>query len=242
MKRDSENARVWRDDPRAPWMVTIPGGEFVMGAGAGDKFANDTERPAHRVEVATFALSRFPVTVGEFRAFRESHAPGDDDELPAVEVSWDDARDFCKWLPGRQWRLPSEAEWEYACRAGSAGPFTFGSEITPADANFLYSERGERIGRGARTKCGELPANAFGLCDVHGNVCEWVADVWHATYAGAPADGAAWLEGDPALRVIRGGAWDYLPRLLRSAWRDGLPASARRDNLGFRIATSEVPS
>ena len=117
-----------------------------------------------------------------------------------------------------------------------------GDEITPADANFLYAEHGERIGPGVRTPVGRYAANAFGLCDLHGNVCEWVEDVWHAGYAGAPADGAAWVtDGDPDRRVIRGGAWDYLPRLLRSAWRDSLPATQRRDNVGFRIARRSNP-
>lgn len=219
----------------APRMVLLPDGEFTMGESQGDKFANDTERPAHRVAVAPFALGCCAVTVGEFRSFRDGHAPDEDPQLPVVSVSWNDAHDYCDWLSaawGKHFRLPSEAEWEYACRARTTTPFAFGHEITPRDANYFYSESGERVGCGRRTPGGEFPANAFGLYDMHGNVCEWVEDAWRPNY----------LETTPhdQRRVIRGGAWDYLPRLLRSAWRDGLPADSRRDNVGFRIATSDL--
>ena len=225
----------------APGLVEIPAGAFIMGETIDDKFATDTERPAHRVVFGRpFALGSCPVTVGEYRAFVPAHAPGEDSDLPVVNVSWDDARAFCAWRrgqTGRPYRLPSEAEWEYACRAGTRTPFTSGGDLSPRDANFLYSENGERIGVGARTPAGCYAPNAFGLYDFHGNVCEWVEDAWHPDYMGAPADGSPWLDGgDLARRVIRGGAWDYLPRLLRSAWRDTLPCSHRRDNTGFRLA------
>lgn len=225
----------------APGLVEIPAGSFIMGETIDDKFATDTERPAHRVVFArAFALGRHPVTVGEYRSFVPAHAPGEDADLPVVSVSWDDARAFCAWRcgqTGRPYRLPSEAEWEYACRAGTRTPFTSGGDLSLRDANFLYSENGERIGVGVRTPSGCYAPNAFGLYDFHGNVCEWVEDAWHPHYADAPTDGSAWLDGgDPARRVIRGGAWDYLPRLLRSAWRDALPCTQRRDNTGFRLA------
>jgi formylglycine-generating enzyme required for sulfatase activity len=227
-------------------MITLPGGQFTMGESRGDKFANNTERPAHPVDVATFALGRFPVTVAEFRAFCPGHAADEDAQVPVVNVSWQDARGYCEWLSesaGQHYRLPSEAEWEYACRAGSDGPFAFGAEIDPGLANYFYSEAGERIGPGRRIPSGAYPPNAFGLHDMHGNVCEWVDDAWHADYIGAPADGTEWTAGPhPRLRVIRGGAWDYLPRLLRSAWRDALDETKRRDNVGFRVATSDLPA
>jgi formylglycine-generating enzyme required for sulfatase activity len=220
---------------------TIPAGDFIMGGTEEDKFTNNTERPAHLIRFERpFGLGTYPVTVGEFRAFRPNHAPDQDDCLPVVNVTWQDARDYCEWLgaeTGRAFHLPSEAEWEYACRAGSTTPFASGDDIGITDANFLYNEHGERVGRGSRTPAGAYAPNAFGLHDMHGNVCEWCADVWHPDYRDAPADGSPWLvDGDPALRVIRGGAWDYLPRLLRSAWRDALRAETRRDNLGFRVA------
>jgi formylglycine-generating enzyme required for sulfatase activity len=212
-----------------------------MGENTGDRFATDTERPRHAVALARgFAIGRFPVTTREYLCFDPGHPADDDPWLPVVNVSWDEAKGYCGWLSretGEPYRLPSEAEWEYACRGGTRAPFVTGDDITPGDANFLYAEDGRRIGVGRRTPSGRYPANAFGLEDVHGNVCEWVEDAWHPDYFGAPGDGGAWTTGgDPGRRVIRGGAWDYLPRLLRSAWRDSLPRAQGRDNLGFRVA------
>jgi formylglycine-generating enzyme required for sulfatase activity len=227
----------------APAVIRVPPGRFMMGATADDKFATDTERPTHSVMIVRpFSLGRCPVTVGEYRAFAPAHAPEEDPDWPVVGVSWDDARMYCSWLraeTGRAFRLPTEAEWEYACRAGTIAPFETGDEISTDRANFLYAEHGERIGLGRRTPVGGYPPNSFGLHDLHGNVCEWVEDLWHPDYAGAPADGSTWLAADGSgPRVIRGGAWDYLPRLLRSAWRDSLPPTRRRDNVGFRVAAS----
>jgi formylglycine-generating enzyme required for sulfatase activity len=226
-------------------MVEIPAGELVMGENAGDKFANDTERPAHCVNLSKdFAVGSAPVTVGEFRHFDVFHAIGEMDELPVVRVSWRAALDYCNWLSdrtSRSYRLPSESEWEYACRAGSRGPFACGDEISPELANYFYDESGIRVGLGRRTPVGSYPANAFGLYDLHGNVCEWVADAWHPDYHGAPADGRPWTDAiHGQRRVIRGGAWDYLPRLLRSAWRDWRPADFRADNIGFRVVTDDL--
>ncbi|MGB8165944.1 MAG: formylglycine-generating enzyme family protein, partial [Chthoniobacteraceae bacterium] len=198
-----------------------------------DKVANDTARPVRDVAIGAFALGRAPVTVAEYRAFRPGHGPSDDPSWPVANVSWDDAADYCAWLSRqtrRTYRLPTEAEWEYACRAGTRTPFSVGAELTTADANFLYRENGERIGLGSRAPVGSYPANAFGFYDLHGNVCEWASDAWRPNHADGPVD--------PTRRAIRGGGWDYLPRLLRSAWRDGLPVRTRRDNLGFRVAAT----
>jgi formylglycine-generating enzyme required for sulfatase activity len=138
---------------------------------------------------------------------------------------------------GIPFRLPSEAEWEYACRAGSSTVFPDGGNLAPDQANYLYDESGETIGPGALTPRGVYPPNAFGLRDMLGNVCEWTADVWHPDFHGAPTDGSPRFDGEtPDRRVIRGGAWDHLPRVLRASWRDWAPESARWDNLGFRIA------
>ncbi len=225
-------------------MVQLPAGEFVMGENDADKFANDTERPAHCVCIQPgVALGRFPVTVGEFRHFCPNHARDEAGGLPVVQVSWNEAQAYCDWLTertGRPYRLPGEAEWEFACRAGNRTSFSCGDEIKPSVANFLYDENGVRVGVGRRTVVGHYAANAFGFCDLHGNVCEWVADIWHPNYLGAPGDGRAWIEAGENRRVIRGGAWDYLPRLLRSAWRDWRLAEQCADNIGFRVATSEV--
>jgi formylglycine-generating enzyme required for sulfatase activity len=223
-------------------MIDIPPGWFTMGENPGDSFAVEAERPAHEVSIsAGLALSVAPVTVAEFRRFRphlltDEHDP----ELPAVYISWIDAAEYCAWLSLKAalpYRLPSESEWEFACRAGSIAAFTFGDELTPGMANYLHSANGAPASPGRRTAAGAYRRNAFGLHDVHGNVCEWVADVWHPNYAGAPAQGSAW-NGGGDLRVIRGGAWDHLPGQMRSSHRDCLPRDSRRYNVGFRIAVS----
>jgi formylglycine-generating enzyme required for sulfatase activity len=236
--------RIWRDDDKLPQMVELPADEYIMGENDGDKFANDTERPAHCVKFfENFAIGKFPVTVGEFRQFRRGHAVDEVDDLPVVHVNWHDAIAFCAWLTektNRIYRLLGEAEWEFACRAGSRTPFACGDEITGADANFLYDENGMRIGIGRRTRAGNYQPNKFGLHDLHGNVSEWVADAWHPNYFNAPADGSVWIGSSNNRRVIRGGAWDYLPRLLRSSWRDWHDANYRADNLGFRVATDDL--
>ena len=235
---------AWRDAEFAPRMVDLPAGEFFMGENFDDKFANDTERPAHRVRIAAgSALGQFPVTLGQFRRFRPAWPDGDDD-LPAVNVTWRDAVAYCDWLTAetrRKYRLPSEAEWEFACRAGSQSPFCFGDEITPSLANYLYDESGIAVGIGGRSAVGRFPANRFGFHDLHGNVCEWVGDNWRANYFAAGDEGGAWSEPGSRRRVIRGGAWDYLPRLLRSAWRDWRDEESHADNLGFRVAAISEP-
>jgi formylglycine-generating enzyme required for sulfatase activity len=240
----SAPTHAWRDADGLPWLIELPAGEFVMGENPGDKYANDTERPAHRVQFAEkFALGKFPVTVGEFRKFRHQHAPEEADNLPVVRLNWHDAVAFCEWLTaltGREYRLASEAEWEYACRAGTRSPFATGEEMTPTQANFLYDETGIRIGRGRRTPVGSYPPNQFGLYDLHGNVGEWVGDSWHPDYQGAPTGGGPWFDTGNPRRVVRGGAWDYLPRLLRSSWRDWRFAEERADNIGFRVATGDL--
>ena len=226
--------------PLVPPMIVLPAGEFIMGESADDKFANNTERPVHRVRFSPgFALGRRPVTVGEYRAFHPEHTPRDHPDWPIIGVSWFDAQAYCAWLSRRseiRYRLPTEAEWEYACRAGTTTAFSCGDTLTSDDANFFYAESGQRVGPGQRTPVERYGANAFGVFDLHGNVCEWVEDTWHADYLAAPPDGSAWVDSGETRRVIRGGAWDYLPRLLRSSWRDSLAADQRRDNVGFRLA------
>jgi formylglycine-generating enzyme required for sulfatase activity len=240
------NERPWGAGPAEPHfplpeLIVVAAAEFVMGESAADRFANSTERPAHRVRFERpFALGSHPVTVAQYRSFDPDHGRREEGDLPVVNVSWLDARAYCCWLAertGRGFRLPTEAEWECACRAGTRTPFSTGETLGTEAANFLYGEHGIPIGPGRRTAVGTYPPNAFGLFDLHGNVCEWVEDAWHPTLDGAPADGSAWRDdGQNDRRVIRGGAWDYLPRLLRSSWRDSLSGSARRDNVGFRVA------
>ena len=194
-------------------MITVPAGKFVMGCVVDDKFSNRHELPRTEVTVGAFEMSKHPVSA--------------DGQLPVVAVSWDEAQAHCARL-GDGFRLPTEAEWEYACRAGTTTPFPTGDAPDPASVNFLYDEQGRRVGPGELLPVGWGRANAFGLHDMLGNVCEWVADSWRPDYS-TPAP-------DEMVKTIRGGAWDYLPRLLRPSWRDFAHRSTRRDNLGFRVA------
>jgi formylglycine-generating enzyme required for sulfatase activity len=230
--------------PRGAEFVEVPAGAFRMGGIAEDKFVTAVELPRHRVELKAFALGRAPVTRGEWRALMGSLPPGSpsglSDDCPVVCVTFPEVQAFLRELGillGEPCRLPSEAEWEYACRSGSSSVFPAGSRLEAGDANFLYDERGDAVGAGRLLPVGGYPANAFGLVDLLGNACEWTADLWHPGYDGAPADGGAWTDGGkPGCRVIRGGAWDHLPRVLRASWRDWAPEQARWDNLGFRVA------
>jgi formylglycine-generating enzyme required for sulfatase activity len=217
-----------------PEMIVLPGGTYEMGESAQDKFANSSERPRHRETIVSFLMSRTPVTEAQWAAFAGEE--GVFSELPVVSVSWNEASAYTEWLAkttGKPFRLPTEAEWEYGCRAGSREVFHTGGVLSTADANYLYNEQGDKVGVGRRLPVGSFLPNFFGLCDMHGNVSEWVGDAWRPDYASAP---------DPTRRTIRGGAWDHLPRLLRSAWRDWLLPDAKLDDLGFRVACAMTGS
>lgn len=198
-----------------------------MGGREDDKFASAIELPRREVAVADFLLGRFPVTEAQWAAFRGTAS---DSSLPVVGITWDEARAYTAWLAmktGLPCRLPTESEWEYACRGGSDTIFPGGNDLSLAEANYLYDESGFPVGVGRRLPVGAFAPNAFGLHDMTGNVCEWTADPWRSL-AGT----------DPDKRTIRGGGWDHLPRLLRCSWRDWAPVDARYDNLGFRVAVS----
>lgn len=258
------------DAPWCPEMVVIPPGSFVMGSPENEAGREEAEGPRRRVTVdQAFALGRHPVTVGEFAAFVEEtghdpvgayvlkdnlwkldptvswRAPGFEqtDRHPVVCVSHEDALTYLAWLSGKtgeSYTLPTEALWEYACRAGSATPFFTGRRIDTDQANYdgNLPYGGGKVGiyRERTTKIGSFAANAFGLFDMHGNVWEWCADRWHPNYRGAPADGSGWLAGNSPRRVLRGGSWLNNAELLRSAQRYALLAGRRYDNLGFRCA------
>jgi formylglycine-generating enzyme required for sulfatase activity len=225
------------DAPWCPELVVIPPGEFLMGSSDDDAEAYDDEKPQHRVRIAyPLAIGRYPVTFGEYDHFCEQtrRQPPDDQawgrgRRPVINVSWDDAKAYVEWLAadtGQPYRLLSEAEWEYACRAGTTTRYWWGDDISEDKAN-----------RGNRTsEVGSYPASPFGLYDMHGNVWEWVEDRWHGTYEGAPADGAAWLEGKNSGRVVRGGSWDNNPWILRAACRNCIGTDFRDYYLGFRVA------
>lgn len=236
-------------------MVALPGGTFSMGSPEAEEGRTDSEGPVHTVKVAPFLLGKFEVTQAQWarvaampkieRDLNPSPAPVKGDLLPVNMISWADAVEFCARLSkatGRHYRLPSEAEWEYACRAGSATPFAFGPNVTPEivnyDGNTPYQTAPVGLSRGQCVPVGSLGvANAFGLFDMHGNAWEWCADVWHDDYTGAPGDARVWA-GDEAQRrrVLRGGSYKIFAAYCRSALRTGFASDFRNDFVGFRVA------
>jgi formylglycine-generating enzyme required for sulfatase activity len=212
-------------------LMRIPVGTFSMGSPAEEEGRKSDEGPQHSVTVPAFWMGKYPVTQAQWRAVAalpkidRDLGVGADPSLykgnnrPVEGVSWEDAVEFCKRLStytGCVYRLPSEAEWEYACRAGTTTPFHFGETITTDLAN--YYSGWDRHGT---TNVGSFNVtNAFGLYDMHGNVWEWCLDYWHESYEGAPTNGSAWTTGgDSSFRVLRGGAWGYNPDACRSANR-----------------------
>jgi formylglycine-generating enzyme required for sulfatase activity len=233
-------------------LVKIPGGTFQMGANE-----LEDEKPIHSVKVTPFWMGKFVVTQEQYEAVMGTNPSYFEGEKRPVEmVSWREAVEFCQCLSeklGNQYRLPSEAEWEYACRAGTKTPFYFGETLTTELANYRGTDRkyeGKNFpgnyGKGPRgqyreetTPVGEFPPNGFGLYDMHGNVWEWCADCRHKSYQGAPSDGSAWLsKNDNDNRLLRGGAWDGNPRNCRSAYRSCFNPDYRFNYIGFRVVCS----
>jgi len=237
-------------------MAQIPGGTFLMGAPESEADSLGVERPQHPVTVPPFFLGRYTVTIEQWLAVMGALPEGMQivvDEAftasarqPVVRVSYNDADAFCVRLSratGRDYRLPTEAEWEYACRAGTTSPFAFGATITREVANYDSGSPGaaaaEEKTRGRTVPVGSLgAANGFGLLDMHGNVYELCEDRWHSSYQGAPADGSAWVsDADQRTRVLRGGSWSHRAKYCRAAARNivGNPTGRSR-KIGFRVA------
>ena len=216
-------------------MVLIPEGEFIMGAPESEEFSRDSERLQHKVTVPTFFMGRYPVTQQQWQAIMgENPSRFGGDKLPVERVSWNKAKEFCNALSektSRTYRLPSEAEWEYACRAGTTTPYHFGETITKDLANYRSDKT---------TPVGNFPANEFGLHDMHGNVWEWCEDDWHKNYKDAPIDGSAWVDGESNYKVLRGGSWLIIPNDCRSASRDNDNPENVSITFGFRVVC-EVP-
>jgi formylglycine-generating enzyme required for sulfatase activity len=253
-------------------MTYLSGGTFFMGTSDAEapvirkeierywKNGGDwvkTEMPRREVRVPSFFIGKFQVTRALWRAVArlpkakvdlklEPSSFTGNDALPVETVSWEDAQEFCLRLrnkTGKAYRLPSEAEWEYACRAGTMTPFAFGETITPEivnyDGNYPYANASKGLYRMETAPVGSLGvANPWGLFDMHGSVWEWCEDVWHENYDGAPSDGSAWLSGgDSSYRVLRGGSWNDDGRLCRSADRFRNGPGLRHD-YGFRVVVS----
>jgi formylglycine-generating enzyme required for sulfatase activity len=230
-------------------MVALPAGEFMMGSPKDEEGRYADEGPQHKVSVPGFWMGKFPITQTQYQAVmgkNPSEFKRNGVNRPVEQVSWHDAVAFCERLSqhtGRTYRLPSEAEWEYACRARTATPFHFGvpisHELAHYDANIGKVLASFVFGVGGTAEVGQFPANNFGLYDMHGNVWEWCQDVWHVTYKGAPTDGSAWITGgDDSRRIKRGGSWNDYPRICRSAYRDNSDADFRRSYNGFRVVCS----
>jgi formylglycine-generating enzyme required for sulfatase activity len=204
---------------------------------------DSSEQPVHSVTVRPFLIGKYPVTVRQWRACVEakacSYIPTGGDEAPVTNVSWADAQQFAGWLSSatqRQFRLPSEAEWEYAARGGTDSRYWWGNAMKPGLAGCKGC--GGPSGAVQPANVGALPANPFGLHDIGGGVAEWVEDCWHKDYRGAPADGSAWLGTNCRERALRGGSWRNDPSYIRPASRDYYDATVRYPTHGFRLVRS----
>ena len=235
----------------APEMVTIPAGRFRMGCVSGQD-CRDNELPVHEVRISeAFAVSKYEVTLADWDAcvldggcggYRPDGEGWGRGTRPVINVSWDDAQAYVRWLSsqtGEEYRLLSEAEWEYVARAGSETAYSWGNGIGSNRAN--CDGCGSQWESRQSAPVGSFEANALGVHDMHGNVWEWVEDCWNGSYEGAQADGSAWRTGDCNLRVLRGGSWDFNPRSLRSEGRGGDATGIRDDDVGFRLARSITP-
>ncbi|MEG3957914.1 SUMF1/EgtB/PvdO family nonheme iron enzyme [Microcoleus sp. herbarium2] len=237
-------------------VVLIPGGTFLMGSLETELGGMNNEKPQHSVTIKPFLIGKYPITQAQWKAvaafgkvnrdieLEPSHFKGAD--RPVEQVSWYDAVEFCDRLSqktGREYRLPTEAEWEYACRAGTTTPFHFGETITPDVANYdcNYSYKSGPKAKGSyRKQTNPVKsfafANTFGLFDMHGNVWEWCLDYWHESYHEAPTNGSAWLtDSNNNSRVLRGGSWLNAPTECRSAYRYNWDSDDRVKRFGFRI-------
>ncbi len=239
-------------------MILVEGGSFKMGSPETEAEHSDNEVPQHDVAVETCFLGRYPVTQEQWKIVAET-IPQVNIELkpkpsgfegnrrPVERVSWYEAQEYCARLSARTkrpYRLPTEAEWEFACRAGTATPFYFGktlsTELANYDGNYTYGDGVTGEYRDETTPVDHFKiANAWGLCDMHGNVWEWCQDHWHENYIGAPSDGSAWLTDNPeAQRVSRGGSSIDIPWDCRSACRFPDDPGGRDLDMGFRVACS----
>jgi formylglycine-generating enzyme required for sulfatase activity len=241
----------FRDCEICPEMVMIPAGSFMMGTPDSEPGSYIWERPQRQIPISrSFAAGKYEVTFDEWDAcVRErgcSHKPDDQGwgrgRRPVINVAWSDAKEYVAWLSrktSKAYRLLSEAEWEYAARAGTATTFSFGSTISAQHANYdashSYAGSPTGVAEGKTVEVGKYSPNAFGLYDVHGNVWEWVEDCY-GEYAGAPKSGSARTSGACASRPVRGGSWISPPRDLRSATRNSSVPNRRSSYLGLRVA------
>jgi formylglycine-generating enzyme required for sulfatase activity len=231
-----------------PTMIVVPAGKFTMGSPETEKDREKDESPVHEVTIAKpFAVGRTHVTFAEWDVCVAASAcpKASDDgwgrgDRPVFQVSWEDARDYVTWLKrmtGKDYRLLSEAEWEYAARAGNQGWWSFGDDEAQLGDYAWFRENSD----GKSQPVAKKKPNVFGLYDMHGNVWQWVEDPYHSNYEGAPLDGTVWGQGGDPNRVVRGGSWLSPPLGLRSAGRLGWGPLNRQIILGFRVARTLTP-
>lgn len=244
--RQRHTARQFREDLGngiSFEMVEISGGVFLMGSRAGAGYAD--ERPQHSVKVNRFFLGKYPITQEQWQAVmkRLPDCRGRGARRPVDRVSWTAASEFCRRLSKktrRSYRLPGEAEWEYACRARTTTPFYCGETLTTELANYVgehtYRSEPKGVYRHDTIDVGSFPPNAYGLYDMHGNIWEWCADAWHDDYSGAPSDSSIWQSHPSSLHVLRGGGWHEPPDLCRCAARLKQSAGEAEDYFGLRVA------
>ena len=252
VRERSDGSWVGRDCTDCPEMVVVPAGLYRMGSPSQERGRGDDEGPVHAVAIgAPFALGVYEVTFAEWDACkrgcpRGKQAPSDRGwgrgRRPVINVSWDDAKRYAQWLSRKTrkaYRLPSEAEWEYAARAGTATAYSWGDQIGVNRANCRGC--GSQWDGSKTAPVGSFRANAWGLHDMHGNVWEWTEDCWNGSYRGAPSDGSAWLRGNCDQRVLRGGSWSGGPSDLGAADRYGITTGGRSGSFGFRVARTLTP-
>lgn len=223
---------------QGPTMVSIPAGSFEMGS-----TRSADERPVHKVSLKGFAISQHEITIAEYERFaratgRKVPNTGNlgKDNHPVFNVSWEDAYYYADWLSqqtGKNYRLATEAEWEYAAGTGANTTYWWGFEYQPGSAHCFDCESGFDLTR--PTRIGTFKPNPFGLHDMYGNVAEWVQDCWHNNYQGAPTDGREWMGGECNQRVVRGGSFSSPATSLRTSKRDKFRASSTYDNIGIRV-------
>ena len=230
----------FRDCAQCPEVVVLPLGQFVMGSPPSERHRFDNEGPQHSVQVTRpIAIGKYPVTMQELAAWRQGSVAASDARLPAVMVTWYDAQHYVQWLSqqtGHRYRLPTEAEYEYAERAGTMTPYYWGSDIGKGHANCLGC--GSPVDGTGSTPVGSFAPNAFGLFDMAGDVFEWVQDCYFETYEGAPSDASVAREsssGECPMRVLRASSWFNLPSFLRSAYRFRELPGGRSARRGFRV-------
>jgi formylglycine-generating enzyme required for sulfatase activity len=221
-----------------PEMVSLTGGTFVMGSNE-----DPSEMPARHVTIKPFAISKFPITARQWKACVAakacSYVATGEDDAPVTNLSWSDTQQYTSWLSQttqKTYRLPSEAEWEFAARGGTGTRFWWGSQLRLGMDNCKGCN--EPYDGAQPLKVGSLKPNPFGLYDMGGGADEWVADCWHKNYKGAPMDGSSWIGGDCSSHVLRGGSWKSSPSDVRPASRDHYDTGVRYPTHGFRIARS----